>query len=212
MQGAGACGAAVGGAACGGAEPCDEVVGGEGGAVWALLEVEVVALHAGDVGVVRGKGVLVAIEHLVEDTVGEQRVGGVERRPDPRLRWREVMEGGDGTEEVEGGGGGWPRAGRGAEGGGTGPHPSLRPSMRTRLHAHLVGTEDGALLLRDHAQVVEQVTEAGRQLHLRRRGGLVVGSGVLSMYSILPQVVLSLSLSSLSCTSGANAPSPIEMP
>ena len=95
----------MGGAACGGAEPCDEVVGGEGGAVWALLEVEVVALHAGDVGVVRGKGVLVAIEHLVEDAVGEQRVGGVERRPDPRLRWREVMEGGDGTEEVEGGGG-----------------------------------------------------------------------------------------------------------
>ena len=88
----------MGGAACGGAEPCDEVVGGEGGAVWALLEVEVVALHAGDVGVVRGKGVLVTVEHLVEDAVGEQRVGGVERRPDPRLRWREEVEGGDGTE------------------------------------------------------------------------------------------------------------------
>ena len=98
-----------------------------------------------------------------------------------RRRWRVEMEGGGGgrrwTEEMEGGGGGWPRVGRGAEGGGTGPHPSLRPSMRTRLHAHLVGTEDGALLLRDHAQVVEQVTEAGRQLHLRRRGGLVEGGG-----------------------------------
>jgi len=95
-----------------------------------------------------------------------------------RRRWRVEMEGGGGgrrwTEEMEGGGGGWPRVGRGAEGGGTGPHPSLRPSMRTRLHAHLVGTEDGALLLRDHTQVVQQVTEAGRQLHLRRRGGVVV--------------------------------------
>ena len=113
-----------------------------------------------------------------------------------RRRWREEVEGGDG---------GWPRVGRGAEGGGTGPHPSIRPSMRARLHAHLVGMEDGALLLRDHAQVVEQVAEAGRQLHLRGRGGEVVGGGVLSMYGIL-------SLSSLSCTSGANAPSPIEMP
>ena len=88
---------------------------------------------------------------------------------------------------------GGPAWGGGAEGGGTGPYPSIRPSMRTRLHAHLVGTEDGALLLRDHAQVVEQVAEAARQLHLRGRGGVVVGGGVLSMYGILPQVVLSLS-------------------
>ena len=60
-----------------------------------MLEVEVVAPHAGDVGVVRREGVLVAVEHLVEDAVGEQRLGGVERCPDPRLIWREEVEGGD---------------------------------------------------------------------------------------------------------------------
>ena len=43
----------MGQAACGGAEPGYEVVGREGGAVWPLLEVEIVGLHAGDVGLVR---------------------------------------------------------------------------------------------------------------------------------------------------------------
>ena len=43
----------MGQAACGGAEPGYKVVGREGGAVWPLLEVEIVGLHAGDVGLVR---------------------------------------------------------------------------------------------------------------------------------------------------------------
>ena len=43
--------------------------------------------------VVGGVGVLVAVDHLVEDMVGEQRVGGVERRSDPRLRWVEAWSG-----------------------------------------------------------------------------------------------------------------------
>ena len=80
-------------AACGGIEPAYEVVGGEGGAVRTLLEVEIVGLHAGDVGVVSGVGVLVAVEHLVEDAVGEQRVGGLERCSDPRLRWMDARGG-----------------------------------------------------------------------------------------------------------------------
>ena len=80
-------------AACGGAEPAYEVVGGEGGAVRALLEVEIVGLHAGDVGVVGWVGVLVAVDHLVEEAVGEQRVGCVERRSDPHLRWMEAWGG-----------------------------------------------------------------------------------------------------------------------
>ena len=102
------------------------MVGREGGAVWPLLEVEIVGLHAGDVGLVRlrvrvrvrvkvrvrvggwgvglglelwvehvvgGVGVLVAVDHLVEDMVSEQRVGGVQRCSDPRLIWVEAWSG-----------------------------------------------------------------------------------------------------------------------
>ena len=43
--------------------------------------------------VVGGVGVLVAVDHLVEDMVSEQRVGSVQRRSDPRLRWVEAWSG-----------------------------------------------------------------------------------------------------------------------